>query len=285
MTRHAAPEARTSRASTADSATNPSPAKSSTRSPRRDCSSTTGATPTIATDPQLAWLPAARGLRGGVQSIETLIEGPANRDRLTAVWVGSGTRSCPQPKDDAFMEAQIRKGNVIEAGEVDYTYPFSPSDLRHYGLTPINGDCGHLDGVVSGYSGASPIWHIYMAAALKGIPDTWYTRPSDVVATGPGDDADFYLPGTEPGASTNCTYYGPVPCRPRPAPTVDRRNLPRPHRRHRRRRPLRRPLRRRLRRRYLPPDPTHSVTRSRPANPESTASAPSSGTPMVRTCR
>jgi hypothetical protein len=76
-----APEARTSRASTADSATNSSPAKSSTRSPRRDCSSTTGATPTIATDPQLAWLPAARGLRGGVQSIETLIEGPANGDR------------------------------------------------------------------------------------------------------------------------------------------------------------------------------------------------------------
>jgi membrane peptidoglycan carboxypeptidase len=130
---------------------------------------------------------------------------------LTAVWVGSGTRSCLQPKDDAYMEAQIRKGNVIEAGEIDYTYPFSPSDLRHYGLTPINGDCGHLDGVVSGYSGASPIWHIYMAAALKGVPNTWYTRPPDVIATGPGDDADFYLPGTQPGASTNCTYYGPVP--------------------------------------------------------------------------
>jgi membrane peptidoglycan carboxypeptidase len=130
---------------------------------------------------------------------------------LTAVWVGSGTRSCLQPKDDTYMEAQIRKGNIIEAGEVDYTYPFSPSDLRHYGLTPINGDCGHLDGVVSGYSGASPIWHIYMAAALKGVPNTWYTRPPDVIATGPGDDADFYLPGTQPGASTNCTYYGPVP--------------------------------------------------------------------------
>ncbi|MHB8488284.1 MAG: transglycosylase domain-containing protein [Candidatus Dormibacteria bacterium] len=130
---------------------------------------------------------------------------------LTAVWVGSGTRSCLQPKDYAYMERQITSGNVIEAGEIDYTYPFSPSDLRHYGLTPINGDCGHLDGVVSGYSGASPIWHIYMSAALQGVPDTWYTRPSDIIATGPGDNADFYLPGTQPGASTNCTYYGPVP--------------------------------------------------------------------------
>jgi membrane peptidoglycan carboxypeptidase len=130
---------------------------------------------------------------------------------LTAVWVGSGTRSCLQPKDAAYMEKQIQRGNIIEAGEVDATYPFSPSDLRHYGLTPINGDCGHLDGVVSGYSGASPIWHIYMSAALKGVPDTWFARPPDVIATGPGDDANFYLPGTQPGASTNCTYYGPVP--------------------------------------------------------------------------
>jgi len=95
---------------------------------------------------------------------------------LTAVWVGSGTRSCLQPRTPPTWRSRSA-GNIIEAGEVDATYPFSPSDLRHYGLTPINGDCGHLDGVVSGYSGASPIWHIYMSAALKGVPDTWYTRP------------------------------------------------------------------------------------------------------------
>ena len=64
---------------------------------------------------------------------------------------------------------------------------------------------------MSGYSGAAPIWHNYMSAALKGVPDTWFTRPANVIASGPGDDADFYLPGTQPGASTNCTYYAPTP--------------------------------------------------------------------------
>jgi hypothetical protein len=125
--------------------------------------------------------------------------------------VGSGTQSCLQPKDDAYMERQIQRGNIIEDGETSYEYPFSPSDLRHYGLQPINGDCGHLDGIVSGYSGAAPIWHDYMSAALRGVPATWYARPADIIASGSGDDADFYLPGTQPGASTNCTYYGPVP--------------------------------------------------------------------------
>ncbi len=130
---------------------------------------------------------------------------------LTAVWVGSGTQSCLQPKDDAYMERQIQRGNIVEDGETSYEYPFSPSDLHHYGLQPINGDCGHLDGVVSGYSGAAPIWHNYMSAALRGVPDTWYARPADIIASGPGDDADFYLPGTQPGASTNCAYFGPSP--------------------------------------------------------------------------
>ena len=113
------------------------------------------------------------------------------------------------------MESQIRRGNVIEAGEVDYTYPFSPRDLAHYGLKPLHPgypDCGHLDGIVSGYSGAAPIWHAYMTAATKGAPLTWYKQPADVISIGgQGDNSDFYLPGTQPGASTNCTYYGPTP--------------------------------------------------------------------------
>ena len=133
---------------------------------------------------------------------------------VTAVWVGNGQRSCLQPSDRNYMTQQIKRGNVIQPGEVDNTYPFSPRDLKHYGLKPAHPnypDCGHLDGVVSGYSGAAPIWHQYMSAALKGVPDTWYTRPTDIIASGSGDNADFYLPGTQPGASTNCTYYGPVP--------------------------------------------------------------------------
>jgi len=134
---------------------------------------------------------------------------------LTAVWVGNGQRSCLQNKDRTYMAAQIRRGNVIQPGEVDNTYPFSPHDLAHYGLKPADPnypDCGHLDGIVSGYSGAAPIWHAYMSAALKGAPDTWYKQPADVVSVGGGgDDANFYLPGTQPGASTNCTYYGQTP--------------------------------------------------------------------------
>ncbi|MFZ2035003.1 MAG: hypothetical protein WAW53_14725, partial [Candidatus Dormiibacterota bacterium] len=135
---------------------------------------------------------------------------------LTAVWVGNAQRSCLQPKDYAYMRNQLARGNTVE-GTRDWTYPFSPRDLAHYGLKPLHpGDpnCGHLDGVVSGYSGAAPIWHAYMSDALKGVPDTWYKQPADVVVGpggGPGDDANFYLPGTQPGASTNCTYYNPTP--------------------------------------------------------------------------
>jgi membrane peptidoglycan carboxypeptidase len=136
-------------------------------------------------------------------------------DFLTAVWVGNPQRSCLQQKDISTMKADIARGHIVEAGEVDYTYPFSPNDLAKYGLKPAHPsdpDCGHLDGVVSGYSGAAPIWHAYMSAALKGVPDTWYKEPPDVVSVGGGgDDANFYLPGTQPGASTNCTYYGPTP--------------------------------------------------------------------------
>ncbi|MGA7987086.1 MAG: transglycosylase domain-containing protein [Candidatus Dormiibacterota bacterium] len=129
---------------------------------------------------------------------------------LTAVWVGSGRASCLKPSDAHYLATQIARGNVVD-GEDSVNSPFSPRDLAHYGLKPINGSCGHLDGIVSGYSGAAPIWHIYMSAALKGVPDTWYTRPADVIADGPGDNANFYIPGTQPGASDNCTYFGPVP--------------------------------------------------------------------------
>ena len=134
---------------------------------------------------------------------------------ITAVWVGNAQRSCLQPKDYKYMSQQIARGKVVQPGEVDNTYPFSPNDLAKYGLKPLHPgypDCGHLDGIVSGYSGAAPIWHAYMSAALKGAPLTWYKQPADiVVGSGSGDNADFYLPGTQPGASTNCTYYAQTP--------------------------------------------------------------------------
>jgi membrane peptidoglycan carboxypeptidase len=133
---------------------------------------------------------------------------------LTAVWVGNAQRSCLQSKDFNYVKNQMARGNTVE-GTNDPTYPFSPRDLAHYGLKPAHPsypDCGHLDGVVSGYSGAAPIWHSYMSAALKGTAITWYKQPADVISSGSGgDNADFYLPGTQPGANTNCKYYGPTP--------------------------------------------------------------------------
>jgi membrane peptidoglycan carboxypeptidase len=139
---------------------------------------------------------------------------------ITAVWVGNEQQSCLQAKDYKYMAAQIAKGNTFDDDQASpgATYPFSPHDLAHYGLQPAHPstpDCGHLDGVISGYSGAAPIWHAYMEAALKGVPDTWYQPPPDLitVSTGQGfDDSNFYLPGTGPDAPAGqCTYYGPTP--------------------------------------------------------------------------
>ena len=103
---------------------------------------------------------------------------------LTAVWVGNPTPSCP--------------GN-------SYTLP-------------DGGPCGSLNGIASGITGAAPIWHGFMAAALQGTPVDWYTRPADVVAAGQGDNADFFLPsGQKAGASNttagpgSCIYWQPQP--------------------------------------------------------------------------
>ena len=102
---------------------------------------------------------------------------------LTAVWVGNGRQSCLKPSDVKYMQTQIARGNIVD-GMNSVASPFSPNDLKHYGLKPYNSSCGHLDGIISGYSGAAPIWHQYMSAALKGVPDTWYKMPADVIAVG-----------------------------------------------------------------------------------------------------
>lgn len=54
-------------------------------------------------------------------------------------------------------------------------------DFKHF---MISGS----DGVVV----AAPAWHKFMEAALKGVPDTWYTPPADVV---PGPNGSYYLRG------------------------------------------------------------------------------------------
>jgi membrane peptidoglycan carboxypeptidase len=99
---------------------------------------------------------------------------------LTAVWVGNPSPYCPP---GAFT-------------------------------LPDGGPCGSLNGVASGITGAAPIWHDYMTAVLQATPADWYTRPPDVVASGTGDNADFFLPTaatTPSGGRSSCIYWQPQP--------------------------------------------------------------------------
>jgi membrane peptidoglycan carboxypeptidase len=130
----------------------------------------------------------------------------------TVVWVGNPSGSCLRPSDRANPKVREKLGDSLDD-------PLSPADLSHYGLTPKDDHCGHLEGS-TGITGAAPIWHAYMNDALADQPKDWYPRPNDIVATGPGDDTTFYLPGTTgPPPSTGnpsiagggCYYYGPAP--------------------------------------------------------------------------
>ena len=45
----------------------------------------------------------------------------------------------------------------------------------------------------TGIVGAAPIWHQFMSAALRGVPNQWYAAPDGVNQVG----GDYFLPGTE----------------------------------------------------------------------------------------
>jgi membrane peptidoglycan carboxypeptidase len=130
-------------------------------------------------------------------------------DLVSTVWVGNPYNSCLKSTDAAAMRNAIARGNVLYSGQ-DVTDPYSPQDLAHYGFKPRNNSCGHLDDS-TGITGAAPIWNADMVAALAGTKPGWYTMPKDVIQVGTGDNADFYLPGTQASASTGCFYYGPAP--------------------------------------------------------------------------
>lgn len=102
---------------------------------------------------------------------------------LTAVWVGNPTPTCP--------------GNA-DAGPL-----------------PDGSPCGSLNGVASGITGAAPIWHDYMIAALNGMPNDWYTKPNDVTQVGTGDSADYFLPTAQAQSNStgrgSCIYWQPQP--------------------------------------------------------------------------
>jgi penicillin-binding protein 1A len=136
-------------------------------------------------------------------------------DLVSAVWVGNPYDSCLKPADKGTIISAINHGRVLYDG-MSVNDPFSPQDLAHYGLQPLNNACGHLDNS-TGITGAAPIWHKDFVAALAGSKPTWYTVPKDVVQVGTGDNADFYLPGTQSTANSgNCYYYAPAPS---PLPT------------------------------------------------------------------
>ncbi len=135
-------------------------------------------------------------------------------DLLTATWVGNPEPSCLQGKDYGTMRNFIARGRIPDGGlEKDVTDPFTPQELRQLGLQPKpknSHSCGHLNGVVSGISGAAPIWNDFMSAALKGTPKNWYKTPADVIQSGSGDNADFFLPSARNAAGV-CYYWGPAP--------------------------------------------------------------------------
>jgi membrane peptidoglycan carboxypeptidase len=131
-------------------------------------------------------------------------------DLVSTVWVGNPYDSCLKSADRGTIINAINHGRVLYDG-MTVNDPFSPQDLAHYGLKPLNNACGHLDNS-TGITGAAPIWHKDFVAALAGSKPTWYTVPKDVIQVGTGDNADFYLPGTQSTATSGtCYYYAPAP--------------------------------------------------------------------------
>ncbi|HXA29899.1 MAG TPA: transglycosylase domain-containing protein [Candidatus Angelobacter sp.] len=118
------------------------------------------------------------------------------------VVVGNPWASCVKPEDQKTLN------NLLAArhSDKDGSYPFTAGEIKSFGLQPLNNECGALQGS-SGITGAAPIWHDYMTAATADQPKDWYTRPPDIVSQGSGDNANFFIPGTE----TTCVYYAPAP--------------------------------------------------------------------------
>jgi membrane peptidoglycan carboxypeptidase len=118
------------------------------------------------------------------------------------VVVGNPWASCLKPDDRPKLIDILKKRNSGASPDDPYT----AAEIKAFGLEPLNGECGPLQGS-TGITGAAPIWHDYMTAATADQPKDWYTRPPDVLAQGSGDNANFFIPGTE----TTCFYYAPKP--------------------------------------------------------------------------
>jgi membrane peptidoglycan carboxypeptidase len=127
-------------------------------------------------------------------------------DLVAAVWVGNPEYSCLTPDGKKQIAAKLASKRPLWK-DITVNDPFSPQDLAYYGLPSLPNPCGHLDNS-SGITGAAPIWNADMRAALAGVPPSWYTTPPNVVRQGAGEDANFFLPGTQ-STSNPCYWYGP----------------------------------------------------------------------------
>jgi len=145
-------------------------------------------------------------------------------DLDSVVFVANPNASCLQGPDYGRMRTILaRRHSDIDVGN----YNFTAQEVRSYGLTPYPPPCGPLQGS-TGITGAAPIWNQYMREALANTPKHWYTKPPDVLAEGNGDDANFFLPGTQtacyyyapqPDPNNICTYSGTTPPTPAPQPS------------------------------------------------------------------
>jgi len=61
------------------------------------------------------------------------------------------------------------------------------------GTNPKTGELYTMTTGSDGVIVAAPAWHRFMEAALKGVPDHWYTMPADVT---PGANGSFFLKGS-----------------------------------------------------------------------------------------
>jgi membrane peptidoglycan carboxypeptidase len=142
-------------------------------------------------------------------------------DLVGVVFVANPDASCLRGQDyTKLANVLARRNSGIDPG----SYPFTADEIRSYGLQPLPPPCGPLHGS-TGITGAAPIWNAYMSKALAGTPKHWYTKPADVVAEGTGDDANFFLAGTQaacyyyapqPDPNNICTYSGTTPPTPTP---------------------------------------------------------------------
>ncbi|HXA30520.1 MAG TPA: transglycosylase domain-containing protein, partial [Candidatus Angelobacter sp.] len=145
------------------------------------------------------------------------------QDTVGVVVVGNPWSSCVKYEDGNKLHDIL----AARHSDKDPNYPFTAAEIKSLGLQPINDRCGPLQGS-TGITGAAPIWHDFMTAVTADQPKTWYTRPADVVVQGSGDNANFFIPGTEttcyyyapdPDPNNTCQYGGATPPTPKPSPS------------------------------------------------------------------